>query len=125
MGTWAAGNFDSDGALDYVAGIVEQLTKTIGSCLDEGNPDLDEGGESELMPSVAIIKVLSEHCGAAPPKPDVIDSWRSQYLAIYDEQIDGLDPDTDYKNERRTTIDRTFTELIALSKQFWRLDPER
>lgn len=124
MGTWAAGNFDSDGALDYVGEIIDQLTNTIASCLEEGNAGLDEGGESELMPSVAIIKVLSEHCGAAPPKPDVIQSWRNQYLAIYDEQIDGLDPDPAYKVERRATIDTTFRELVALSEEFWRLDPQ-
>lgn len=125
MGTWAAGNFDSDRALDYVGEIIDQLTSTVASCLEEGDADLDEGGESELMPSVAIIKVLSEHCGAAPPKSDVIESWRRQYLAIYDEQIDDLEPDPEYKVERRATIDTTFTQLVALAKEFWRTEPER
>jgi hypothetical protein len=78
MGTWAAGNFSNDGSLDYVGQLLDQLTSTVVSCFEDGNAGLDEGGESELMPSVAIIKVLSEQCGAAPPKPDVVEEWRSK-----------------------------------------------
>ncbi len=119
MGTWAAGNFDSDGALDYVGELMDQLTNTIRKCFDQGNADLDERGESELMPSVAIISLLAEHCGAAPPKPDVVESWRHRYLAIYDDQIEGLEPKPDYKTERRKVVDMTFSSLTELSKKFW------
>lgn len=119
MGTWAAGNFSNDGSLDYVGELIDQLTNAVAGCLDDG-ADLDEGGESELMPSVAIIKILSEQCGAAPPKPDVIKDWRSRYLAIYDDQIDNLDPDSDYKIERRKVIDETFSNLLALAQKFWK-----
>ena len=120
MGTWAAGNFDSDGALDYVGDLMDQLTKTISSCFEDDNADLDDGGESKLMPSVAIIKLLSTHCGAAPPKPNVIEAWRDQYLEIYDNQIADLDPDPEYKSERRLSIETTFSDSIALSRQFWK-----
>jgi hypothetical protein len=119
MGTWGNGNFDNDGALDYVGDLIDRLTDTITACFDEDNADLDEGGESELMPSIGIIKILSEQCGAAPPKPDVIEGWRSKYLQIYDEQIDGLDPDPEYKLERRKVIDQTFKDLAALAGEFW------
>lgn len=121
MGTWAAGNFDSDGALDYVGDLIDQLTHTITTCFDENDADIDEGGESYLMPSVAIIKLLADHCGAAPPKPDVLASWHSRYLTIYDNQIDGMEPKPEYKVERCTIIDRTFTELIDVSRQFWKV----
>jgi len=120
MGTWAAGNFSNDGSLDYVGQLIDQLTDTVVRCFTDGNADLDEGGESELMPSVAIIKVLSEQCGAAPPKPDVIEGWHSKYLAIYDEHIDDLDPNPEYKVERRKVIDETFVELIKLAGEFWK-----
>jgi hypothetical protein len=120
MGTWAAGNFSNDGSLDYVGDLIDQLTNTIVGCFNNGNSALDEGGESELMPSVAIIKILSEQCGAAPPEPDVIEDWRSKYLAIYDDQIDGLDPKPDFKVERRKVIDETFAELIRLATKFWK-----
>jgi len=120
MGTWAAGNFSNDGSLDFVGDLIDQLTKTVVACFKNDNTDLDEGGESELMPSVAIIKILSEQCGAAPPKPEVIEKWRSQYLEIYDDQIDRLDPNPDYKVERRKIIDETFTGLIQLATKFWK-----
>ena len=120
MGTWGTGNFENDGALDYVGRLVGDLTNTITRCFDTDNASLDEDGESELMPSVAIIAILSERCGAAPPKPEVVESWRSKYLAIYDEQIDELEPDPDYKVERRKTIDATFAELTQLAIQCWK-----
>lgn len=119
MGTWGPGNFEGDGPLDYVGGLVDQLTDTINSCFEDDNADLDEGGEDELMPSVFVLSLLAEHCGAAPPKPDVIESWRDRYVAIYDEQIDGLDPDAEYKVERRKVIAETFAALLHLSNAFW------
>ena len=119
MGTWAAGNFANDAALDYVGVLMDQLTNTINSCFDDDNADLDEDGEGELMPSVSIIGFLSEHCGAAPPKPEVVESWRDRYLTIYDEQIDGLDPNADYKVDRRKVITDTFSNLLTRSNEFW------
>jgi hypothetical protein len=115
VGTWAEG-----GSLDYVGDLIDQLTNTVIGCFNDGNAALDEGGESELMPSVAIIGILSERCGAAPPKPKVIEEWRSKYLAIYDDQIDDLDPNPDYKVKRRKVIDDTFTELIERATKFWK-----
>ena len=121
MGTWAAGNFDNDGAMDYVGELIEQLTKTITKCFDEDDEMLlDEGGEDYLMPSVAIIKMLSENCNAAPPKPQVIKKWQKRYLASYDKNIDGLDPNEEYKVTRRQVIDQTFNDLINLSQSFWK-----
>jgi hypothetical protein len=119
MGTWGEGNFSSDGALDFVGDLIDQLAGTIDSCFDNDNADLDEGGEDELMPSVFIIRLLSEYCGTAPPKPGVIEPWRERYLAIYDEQIDDLDPDPEYKVKRREVIAETFENLLKLSKEFW------
>jgi hypothetical protein len=120
MGTWGSGNFEGDGALDFVGDLIDQLENTIQACFDEENADLDEGGESELMPSVAIIGLLSQNCGAAPPKPDIVENWRKRYLAIYDGQIDDLDPADDFKTERRAVIDKTFGDLMELSSQFWK-----
>ncbi len=120
MGTWDAGTFDSDAALDYVGDMIDQLTETVNSCFDNDNADLDEGGEGKLMPSVSIIGLLSQHCGAAPPKADVVESWRDRYLAIYDEQIDDLDPDPEYKINRRKIIADSFSDLLARSTSFWK-----
>lgn len=118
MGTFGTGIFDNDGALDFVCELVGQLTDQINTSLAEGAADLDEEGDSVLLPSVAIISMLAKNCHAAPPDLDVIYAWRDQFLAIYDEQIDELDPEPAYKVERRQVIQATFEELATLSKLF-------
>lgn len=121
MGTWGAGNFENDGAGDYRDSITYQLIGKIERCFeDEMGYDLDEGGEAELMPSVAMLVVLCEHCGGHPPKPDVVQAWREQYLTIYDEQINDLAPDGDFKQDRRLVISTTFYQLEVQSRLFWR-----
>ena len=119
MGTWAAENFASDAAADCVDKLIDQLTSTIDDCFDNEGANLNVGEDSVLMPSVAIIKLLSEQCGVAPPKPDIIEGWRSEYLAIYDDQCDCWDAAPGFKVERRKVIDDTFTELIQLATTVW------
>lgn len=120
MGTWGAGNFSSDGALDYLGEMIDNLTNHVQSLLNKGTfADLDECGESELMPSVHIISLLCEHCNGAPPKQDMIASWRAQYLQRFDTQIDALGADLEFKNERRAVISNTFETLEQQSKRFW------
>jgi hypothetical protein len=120
MGTWGAGNFESDGALDYVNEVADEIAARIEEILDDGDRSaLDEEGEAVLMPSVAMLSVLHEHCGGAPPKPDVVRRWKKVYLAIFDDQIDDLEPKETYKQERRVVIERTFTELEGQAVAFW------
>lgn len=118
MGTWAEGNYANDGALDYVGELIDQLTNTINECFEEDGADLDEGGESMLVPSVDLIRVISQHCGASPPEPAVVKKWQKKYLKIYDEQIDDLDPSGTYKTDRREIIVKTFADLLKHSEEF-------
>ncbi len=121
MGTWGAGNFDNDGALDYAGSVIDKFTARIEECFSgEDLADLDEDGETVLMPSVEMICVISERCGAAPPRADVVAGWRERYLRIYDEQIDSLEPADGYTDERRKVIEETFTRLERLALEFWR-----
>lgn len=119
MGTWSAGNFENDGALDFVGDLVDQLIEGIERCFEESGADLDEEGEAVLVPSVEIISLLCERCNAAPPDPEAVKSWKEEYLEIYDAQIDQLDPDPDYQVERRRTIEQTFDRLLEQSRKFW------
>ena len=116
MGTWGLGNFESDGALDYLDELIYRLTDTIVGYFNKDNADIGE--TSELMPTVAIMLALVKECHAAPPKADVIEGWRSKYIAIYDERIDALEPNWEYKAERRKVIDETFLELIQMATKF-------
>jgi hypothetical protein len=51
--------------------------------------DLDHG-ETCLLPIVAMIAALCEHCGGAPPKPATVARWKQRYPELLDEQIDGF-----------------------------------
>ena len=119
MGTWSAGNFDNDGALDYAGGLVSSFAARIEAILsDEVMSRLDEDGERILMPSAELISVLCERSGCAPPQPAAIASWQERYLAIFDVQIEGLAGEG-YAQERRAVIVQTFETLHQRAREFW------
>jgi hypothetical protein len=60
-------------------GLAETVEKVLSS---DGGVNLDEGGESELMPTVAIIAALCQHCRSSPPRPEIVKSRRERYLAV-------------------------------------------
>lgn len=118
MGTWGEGNFDSDGARDYLNEVVVSFIGRIETCLaDEELSRLDEDGESILMPSVEILALLCEQFRARPPEESRVKEWKEKYLQIYDEEIDGLEPAPGYKEERRKAIEATFDRLIAQAQR--------
>src|SRR5690606_2174139 len=74
MGAWGNGNFEQDGALDFVWREVQQpLLQKVRTVVEE--PVLAEADEPDSGPIVAaveILSLLSEHVNAAPPKPDEV-----------------------------------------------------
>jgi hypothetical protein len=60
MGTWGSGNFENDGALDYLSQVASQLVTRIEQVFENDVAQLDEDGEWVLMPSVQILSVLHE-----------------------------------------------------------------
>src|ERR1043166_9009468 len=92
LGTWGAGNFDNDRALDYAGEVEEELVSRIEEILaDEERCALDEEGEGVLMPTVEMLSVLHEHCRLGLPERETIQRWKAQYLSVFDEHIDGFD----------------------------------
>jgi hypothetical protein len=121
MSAWAAGNFENDGALDYLGEVIDSLAARIEEIFADGwRAALDEEGESVLMPSVQMIHVLVENCKGAPPKLAQVQEWRDKYLEIFDEQIAGLEPQANYAVERRIVINDTFAKLEQQASIFWR-----
>lgn len=113
MGRWGTGNFEDDGAADYRDEWVERLAATVTEILDdEDRAALDEEGEAVLVPTVEIIAILCEQCGAYPPEESVVSEWRDRYLQIYDDQIEGLEPRGKFGAERRAVIEQTFERLL-------------
>ena len=113
MGTWNTGNFDCDGAIEYLIYEVQQpLVQRIERIIsDPVAIELDEEGEDVLMPSVELLALLAETYGGTLPDLDVIHRWRDVYLAGYDRYIDRLSPRAGYKEERRRVIEQTFARL--------------
>lgn len=120
MPTFGAGNFDSDGAMDYLGETMESFIERVEKCFSQaGCVALDEDGESVIMPTMELMAILAEECGAAPPQPAVVNTWREKYLQAFDQQIDELEPLTAYKNERRRVIEQTFDRLETQARKFW------
>lgn len=117
MGTWGGGNFENDGALDYLDGVMDGLVAQIEECFEtEDGADLDGEGESELVPTVEILSVLHDHFGGKLPEVSTVEAWKNKYLEIFDDQIDALEPGGDYKKKRRQVIETTFDRLIEQSR---------
>ena len=77
---------------------------------------LDEDAEGELMPSVEILILLCEHCNGVLPEDLDVAAWKQRYLAMYDVQINGLDPVPGHKEERRAVIESTFDRLLTYQR---------
>ena len=107
MGTWAEGNFDNDSALDLVADIADEVAKEMTPPEEVEDIDL-------VMGAVAIRMALVQHCHAPRPNAAEIASLKLAVLSVYDEQIDGLEPEPEFKINRRQVISDTFDEFIAL-----------
>ncbi|MEO8606907.1 MAG: DUF4259 domain-containing protein [Chloroflexota bacterium] len=125
MVTWGTGNFDSDGAGDYLDSLMKQLIKTIEACLggkyvmypsDDDDDILGACGEDMLMPSVDILALLCEHFAMPLPVTElIIRQWKEQYLRSYDRHIDHYVTKPDFKIRRRRVIEATFDRLLGLA----------
>jgi hypothetical protein len=120
MSTFAEHNFGNDGAMEYLAMLTAKLVATITEIMaDPERMGLDEDGESMLMPSVEILALLCERYDAMPPRPPTVRQWSQKYLKMYDQSIDDVCSDADYKAARRKVVDHTFRWLESLSESYY------
>ncbi len=118
MGTWGAGIFENDAALDFINDEIDRHVRAIEEIFaDESRFRLDEDAESELMARVGILVLLCEHCSGALPGNLDIRAWKARYLTMFDEQIDRLEPADGYKQQRRAVIADSFDRLISQQRQ--------
>jgi hypothetical protein len=70
--------------------------------------------------STEVIIALCENCHAEPPESLAltVEKWKQKALAVYDKEIDGLEPKPDYKINRRKVIAETFDRLIKISSSY-------
>lgn len=122
MTAWGPGNFEKDESLDFIHEEIDRHVAAIEAIFaDSQRFQLDNTGdaEGELMPRVAILALLLEHCGGVldPAHEPDIGAWKARYLEMYDDQIDDLEPGGDYKLQRRAVIADTFDTLIRLHQK--------
>ncbi|MFD9237009.1 DUF4259 domain-containing protein [[Kitasatospora] papulosa] len=119
MGTWGAGNFDSDAAADHLAGLADRLVTEVMDAMT-GDPvglEPDEYGGMTVPCNLELLLVLARQgwVGVALPSPEVIRAWQGTFLAVWERTIDGLEPSPAYKDERRAVLNGTFEQLAAAS----------
>lgn len=118
MGTWSHGNFENDAALDWLSETTGQLLSEITEAMDSPDTlDADEW-EADIVPCrIELLCVMSEN-GMRPnwPELDLLNEWKSIYLAAWDASIDELDPDPDYKSNRRTELVATFDRMLRCAQ---------
>ena len=120
MATFAEHNFGNDGAMEYLALLTAKLVATITEIVaDPERMELEEDGESMLMPSVEILALLCERYDAMPPKSATVRQWSQKYLSTYDRSIEKVSSDAGFKVARRKVIENTFRWLESLSESYW------
>ena len=117
MGEWTEDNFGNEGARDYLSMMTSKLVATIKEVMsDDDRLEPDEDGESLLMPSIEILALLCERCGASPPRLSVVKQWHEKYIAAFDAGIAGMNPPPGLVTNRRRVIENTFRYLENLAE---------
>ena len=120
MGRWGPTAFEDDGALDYLAEFMDRLVDLNEEILaDPGRFALDEDGSAIFMPNVVLLCIICEQLPVtAPPKPPVVRRWRERYLAMFDDDIEGLQPREGFAPTYRAAIEHSFARLTQLSERW-------
>lgn len=117
MGTWAAGPFGNDAALDYVGGVLDHLMAPIKEFLED--PMIDE----TFDPAFAAIALMNEIMRVTPSRPwhndGVLDGEpiRAAMLACFDEQIAGMEPAEGFEADQRAALVATLDRLVDSLKR--------
>lgn len=114
MGTWAHGNFDNDTALDWLAEITGTLLNEIQEAMNSPESlEADEWDGDTVPCKIELLCVMNEN-GMTPTWPEkaTLEGWKATYLDVWDSSIDELDPDPDYKLQRRATLVKTFDRML-------------
>ncbi|MCX4448762.1 DUF4259 domain-containing protein [Streptomyces sp. NPDC087866] len=120
MGTWGAGNFDSDTAADHLSGLVDRLVGRVTEAM-AGDPvgiEPDEYDGVAVPCDLELLLLLHERgwVGVTLPAPEVVRQWRDAYMAVWERSIDGLEPADGFKDERRAVLRGTFDRLAEAAE---------
>ena len=85
MGTWAAGPFENDAALDFVGDVVDQLMAAVNAFIE--SPEIDETFD-EAFAAIALLNAVMERTPTRPWSGDgMVDggSIREAMVGCYDD----------------------------------------
>ena len=114
MGTWAAGPFGNDAALDFVGASLTELMEPVEEFLE--SPEIDE----TFDPAFAAIALMNAIMAVTPCRVwgdgEQLDGEpiRAAMLACFDEQIDSLGPAPGFAAEQRAALVQTLDTFVAL-----------
>ena len=121
MGTWGSGNFDNDKALDYLASVADPLVAQLQAVVDTPSlAEADEDGGIQCLVAAEILTGLSQYYTGPKLTPQLVTDCRDVVLAEWEATIDELDPDEDYKTERRAIMQQTFAQLLTVVQRWQR-----
>lgn len=117
MGTWGAGNFDSDTAADHLGEVTGRLVREITDAM-AGDPvelEADEYWGVAVPCNVELLAMLAEQrwVGVTLPDEATARAWKAKLISAWETSIDGLDPSDAHRRDRRDVLERTFDRLIA------------
>ena len=95
MGTWGDGNFDNDTAADHLDALMGGLVKEVSPAMaNPGDIEPDEYWGCAVPCNIEILNLIARQrwCGANIPEPAIVEQWKRDYLAVWDERIDLLEP---------------------------------
>ncbi len=118
MGAWGSGNFDDDSALDYAGSLCQSIEAEI----DRRIASKKLAGDNlltDVMPRLAVLAVLAEHCLGAGPVRGKIQAWQKRSLEIFDVDTAKMYFKKKDAKERRRVIVDTFELLGKLAVEGW------
>lgn len=119
VGRRGPGNFDTTAAMVTVDDFVDELLLRIDDILSNGDEaDPGERGESELMPTIALLIAAMAESEECPVEPHEARAWRKAYLARFQASGRSLFPDQARFEQRLRVIVETFGRLEELACRF-------
>lgn len=118
MGTWGAGNLESDNAAEYLLyQIMQPLESQILSVLEDTvNAEADEDGDATIV-ALDALGVLCAHFGETTRiKKEKLAQVQKKYMNVWSKSIDGLEPVEGHKAARQAQIEGAFARLLEHAK---------
>jgi predicted ATPase with chaperone activity len=114
MGTWGAGNLESDTAAEYLLyEIMQPLETQILSVLeDTANAEADEDGDCTVV-AVDALAALCAHFGETTRiKKKKLGEVQHKFMKVWSKSMDDLEPVAGHKEARQAQIEAAFTRLL-------------